>query len=427
MNKEFDAIPYIDCTGMKNDIWLKIREHGVHYEDPFHPDYIPVTVTGSFAAVVMGRSPYQSRLEGYHQKSGVMKPKYPRMMNEEILENGHRLEPFVAEQFVRKMEKEGVTDVELIEDHMMYQHKSIKWALADFDYKIVVNKQLGILECKTTNSIDDWKVYWSKGICPPWYEAQVRFYLAVANVSYAYICCCNGFTLDKCAVILIERNYDIEQQMFDELASFVECCELGIEPEMQTQYMDVVANYYTRLYGEIEPSAPPVELPDTEEVYELMQSALTLAERKSNLESQIEALEQEEATIASQLMKMLGGKSTYASYRLDDERVVSITLALPMKKAGFDEKRFIAEQPALAAQYTKSELDVTSIKALSTKVCDDCGHEEKGMRKCPNCGGKNLRTVKIATPYIIPATVNPEKPVSIKKTEIREIPVTQVV
>lgn len=397
-NLNYSPIALGNTTGLSNDEWLKWREHGPHYSDPLDPNYIPVTVGGSAVSVIFGDNPWKSKLEFYHEKSGVAQPKYKRPMNQAILDAGHELEEFVANMFVKKMAEEGVTDVEKWADTMLYQHPYFKFAVCNLDRRIKVNGVPGILECKTTGNWNDISL-WKQGIVPKKYEWQCRYYMATMNLNYCYICCCWGFTTNECAVILITRDLEIEKVMMEEVKEFVECCEMGVEPEMQTAHMETLAKYYTRLYGEIKPDAPAVELPDSAEVYELVEAAASIAERKAAVEAQMDKLEEEEYKITSMLMSLIGGDSTYATYRVDDDNVYAIKLKLPMKKAGFDEEALKQDEPALFNQYQKSSLDVTKFKK-----------ENK----------------ELAKKYIIPATVNIEKPVSLDKVELKNIPLKAI-
>ena len=67
----------------------------------------------------------------------------------------------------------------------MYQHADHPWALADFDRRFTRKEDNapGILECKscTYHKAGDW----ADDAYPIYYELQLRFYLAVADVEIA--------------------------------------------------------------------------------------------------------------------------------------------------------------------------------------------------------------------------------------------------
>ena len=398
-NKHYTPISLGDTAGLSNDEWLKWREHGPYYKDPLDDRYISVTIGGSAVSVVFGDNPWMSKLELFHAKSGVTTPKYKRVMNQEILDAGHMLEDFVAHMFVRKMQEEGVTDVEMWNDTNMYQHPYYPFAVCNLDRRIRVNKVEGVLECKTTGNYEDIKL-WEKGIVPKKYEWQCRYYMATMDLDYCYICCCWGFTLKETAVILITRDKEIEDMMMEEVSKFVDCCLMGKEPEEQTKHMETLANYYTRLYGEIEPSAPAVELPDSTEIYDLVTAAQSLSERKERAQKRLDEIEEEEYTIASKIMKLTGGKSTYATYRLDNEKVVAIKVKLPMKRATFDEERLKQDNPVLYDQYQEKKFNVTEFKEKEKKLAKD---------------------------YILPAKIDTTRPCVLGDVVEKIIPATSVV
>lgn len=379
--------------------WKAWRQHGPHYQEPTHPDYIPVTIGGSDVAVIFGDSPWKSSMELFFEKSNLKKPKYERAMSTALLNAGHELEEFVANMFLRAMEKEGVKNIKMWNDTNMYQHPQYKFALANLDRRISVNGHEGILECKTTSNFEDQKL-WKAGIVPKKYEWQCRYYMAIMNVSFVYITCCWGFTLDETAVIRIDRDMEIERVMMDTIAQFVENCEMGIEPEVQEKNLKTLANFYVRLYGEISDKEPAVELPDTEEVAELIERASTLFERKERLEKQMDILAEEEYEITSKILKMTGGKTTYATYRMNDDEVVGLKIKLPMKRATFNEEALKQENPAAYAKYCESSFNATAYKKDNKKEAEK---------------------------YVIPAIVDVTKPASIKEVKVRNIPITKAV
>lgn len=380
-----------------SEAWLKAREHGKAFNNPFSPDYIPVAIGGSTVAKILGVSPFGSKMETWVEKSGAKEIKYPKEKNATILATGHQLEEWVALSFLRVAKEEGIKVEKMWNDTNMYNHPFSKFALANLDRRILVNGENGILECKTSSNWDSIKKYWQKGICPPYYEYQCRFYMAIMNLSYCYIICCWGMAPKDCSVIKIERDLEVEAIMMAECAEFVECCELGEEPGIETENLEELNKFYTRLYGEIEEDAPPVELPDTPEVLSIIQSVQDIFERKEKKEKELEAVLQEEAKIVAKLVKYTGGETTYATFREDDDTVISIKLKLPMKRAGFDETALKENEPEVYKNYLKVEekFDTTRYKK-----------ENKADSK----------------KYIIEAKVDSTKPITLKEITVKNIP-----
>lgn len=398
--KDYLPIPLGDTESLENDEWLQWRKHGPFYNDPMNSRYIGTCIGGSDVSVVFGDNPWKSRTELFHEKSETEKAKYERPMQQEILDSGHQLEEFVALKAVQKLKENSPgTKVEMWNDTMFYQHPKYPWAVVNLDRRLKVNGKDALLECKTTGSYTDMEL-WKQGIVPKKYEWQCRYYMATMNIDYIYICCCWGFTLNECALILITRDKKIENTMMKEVADFIECCECGLEPELQTKHTKTLAAYYSRLYGKLPDKAPAVELPDTKDVYNLVESAQSLFERKRAAEKVVEMIQEEEYLMAAQLMKLMGGQSNYASYRLDDTTVVGIKIKQPMTKASFDEERFKNEHPDLYTQYEKKSLDVTELKK-----------KEK----------------LLSNQYVIPAKLKEGEPCSIGKVELKAIPIRSVI
>lgn len=332
--------------------WLGARAHGKYYDNPLHPEYIPVTITGSEASGIENDNTFKTKEELYAEKMGI-KVKMERPKNQAILDAGHELEQFVANMFVKYMYvEEKITDIEVWQDTNMYQHPHYPFALANIDRRIKVNGIPGILECKTTGSYSDIEL-WKAGIVPKKYEWQVRHYLGVLNLPYAYIVCCWGFTLKETAVIKITRDLAVEQMLFEDEQEFVEICEYGEDfINTETKNAELLSNFYLRLYGTtMDNDCAPIELPHTEEIEELMDDARTLFERKKKLEAQLAILEEENFAVAAKILQLAKGKTNYATYRIDDDMVMRMKLHIPSTKVGFNEELLKKEDPATYQKY----------------------------------------------------------------------------
>lgn len=161
-------IALCDTAGMTNERWLECRMHGPKGD-------IPYTVGGSDVAAIFGVSPWVTPLELWKIKKGQMKP--ADKLNPLQLEMGHLLEP-IAAHFYAKKTGNIVTD-----DTILYRHADFKYALANFDrrFKCKDTGEDGILECKSTSYHK--ASAWANGEYPYYYELQLRFYMAVADVN----------------------------------------------------------------------------------------------------------------------------------------------------------------------------------------------------------------------------------------------------
>ena len=181
-----------DTTGMSNDRWLECRMHGPKGD-------IPYTIGGSDVAAIFGVSPWTTPLELWMIKKGRMKPK-PKD-NADQLEMGHLLEPIAAHWYAKK------SGNYVYEDKGLYQHADHPYALANFDrrYERANDGESGILECKscTYHKADGW----ADDAIPLYYEMQLRFYLAVADVQHgAFSCIWGNNPANDLAMPEIERD-----------------------------------------------------------------------------------------------------------------------------------------------------------------------------------------------------------------------------
>lgn len=399
--KKYSPISLGDTAGLTNEVWLKWRMHGPKYDNPRDPLYVPVAIGGSDAGVIEGSSDFKSKLELFHEKSGIAHPKYKKKMNQEILDNGHDLEEYVAKHFKQYMYKNcGVKpeSIEIVNDTNLYQHPNYRFALCNLDRRLWINGEEGILEIKTTGNLTDIQ-NWKKGIVPEKYEWQCRYYMATMNVDFTYIACMWAYTIDDMAVIRIDRDRKVEEQMMGDIQEFVECCEMGVEPPMQQTHTGELSKYYIRLYGEIDEKAAPIEFADTEEIRDLFAEINDISDEKALLEKKQQSLEERESVVVSKLLKLTEGKSVYASLRLDDEHVAGVKINVPMHKPTFDIEGFKAAYEEAYNEFLKPsepKLDTTKLK-----------------KKYPTEYNQ----------FVIPAKVNTEKKPTIGKFEIKEIPV----
>lgn len=403
--KNYSPINMGDTKTLSNETWLKWRMHGPMYNNPKNPKYVPVAIGGSDAGIIEGASNFKSKTELFHEKSGVKTPKYRKKMNQEILDNGHYLEEYVANHFKQYMfEACGMQpeSIKIVNDTNMYQHPFYSFALCNLDRRIWVNGEEGILEIKTTGSLDDIAL-WKNGKVPEKYEWQCRYYMATMNVDYTYIACMWGFTTKEMAVIRIDRDLDVEDKLMSDVKEFVEDCEMGIEPPLQQTHTVELSKYYVRLYGEIDERAKPIEFPDNDETRDMIDEAILIADEKKLLDKKMADLEEREALLVAKILKYTDGKSMYGSLRIDDNTVAGVSVKVPMHKPTFDEEGFKTAYPTQYEEFLKQsapKFDVAGCK-----------------KKYPTEHSK----------FVIPAKVNTEKKPMLGKVELKEIPAKETI
>ena len=375
--------------------WLKCREHWLG-ETPMDDGYEPVCIGGSAVAKVLGISPWGSREELWAQKSKMAEVK-PAAKDEVILQTGHQLEEFVTLTFQRIMREQGY-EVEVWNDTNMYQHPGFHFAVGNLDRRIRVNGKEGILECKTSSNWDAIKKYWQNGICPPYYECQVRYYMAIMNLNFCYITCCWGMSPQDAAVILVERDLKEEALIMDAVNEFVDYCVMGTEPNITGDNYVEVCKYYERKCENIPETEKPVEIPSSEDFDELMQEMQEFFEDKKRLEEKKAVLDKREAELCARVLQATDGKSSYVNYRLDEETVLGIKLKVPYHRDTFDEAKLKEEAPDVWERYQKTETTFDTTRYKKENKED-------------------------AKKYIVPGTIDEKKAPTIKEIKIKNIPV----
>ena len=379
--KDMSGMPIAlgDIQGLSEEEWLHWRDHGPSWKNPESPEYIPFTVGGSDSSSIMCASPWRTRLELFHQKSGIEKAA-KKEENTAAKEAGHIYEPFVAEICRRQLKAlPWVKALDFFNDTTMYrsgQRNSdgtlkYPWALADFDRVAVINGEPYIIELKTTSyrNVDTIKK-WQSGIVPFYYETQVRHYMAVANVDHAAICCAWGFSKDDTALIFIDRDMDYEEEIMDAEGRFIDLLSCGIEPDTEDENQDLLAKYYAELYGPADDSLPPVEL---SQYYDKAVANIVKLQRQIELsEKNTDELKRCLHEACNQVLPAFisadGQRiASYASYNTEDGKHVGISISSSTKRASFDEKRFALEHPLEYKECLENKFSSTRLRLLDKK------------------------------------------------------------
>lgn len=378
------ALDDIRNADEETDEWaLHWRQHGPGWRNP-SPDnikYLCRAYGGSDMGTLMIKSHFKTRLELFHQKSGIQ-PVFTRNGNAWAKDRGHLYETPTALKYqkFRMMNKESVTlyvdgvvfgpdgrqlkkngkAVENPISTQIYRDGRLKtpkytsnedfrypWALANCDGMIMENGVTGLLEIKTTSPknydvIDNWK----KGIIPEAYYWQVVYYMAILNVMFCDIVCSWTHEIEDMAVIRVYRDYEAEQMLFSRVEEFDDYVEQGVAPDVSGEDPFLLNNYYYELFGPVDEREPFVELPDNPKMRRLISLALELDKECSAKKKELEELDRKRESIYAELYPIMK-TSSYGQFRIDDKQVAGITLKTPMKRARLDEDRFKADHPAL--------------------------------------------------------------------------------
>ena len=241
------AAPIILCdtAGMTNEQWLEARMHGPK-------GTIPYTVGGSDVAAIFGVSPWTTPLELWNIKKGRMKP--PKKANANQLEMGHLLEPIAAHWYAKKTGNIVTVDTNL------YQHADHPYALANFDRRFTraSDGEPGILECKscTFHKSDEW----ADGAIPLYYELQLRFYLAVADVEIGSFSAIWGNNPDNdLAMPDIVRDRAKEDMIFERLEEWIWSLKNDKPPTMAGVAPKLALESLARIMGPSTKGLPTIE------------------------------------------------------------------------------------------------------------------------------------------------------------------------
>ena len=262
------AIEVVDTSGLSEEDWLGYRRQGIG---------------GSDVAAIMGVSPFATLRDLYNDKCGN-----PHVIQTEdnwvAKEVGHRLEDLVAKIFAYK------TGYKVFAVRKLFRHPFHSFMQANVDFFVELpDGSIAILECKTTNYNS--KEKWNDGAVPVNYEWQCRHYMAVMNLSCAYIACLYGNNENEFVYRRIDRDEVIEADMIEMEAHFWNEYVLGrIEPPY-TESGDLVLESIRRHYGELDPTVDAVILPTSMAVK--LEQYLDLAAQKSLLSQQIKELDEQ--------------------------------------------------------------------------------------------------------------------------------------
>lgn len=241
------AKPHILCDtiGMTNEQWLAARMHGPRGN-------IPYTVGGSDVAAIFGVSPWTTPMELWLIKKGRMKPAAKDNANQLMM--GHLLEPIAAYWYGQK------TGNTVIEDTHLYQHADHPYALANFDRRFTRKSdgEPGILECKscTYHKADEW----ADDAIPLYYEFQLRFYLAVADVNIGAFSAVWGNNPDNdLAIPNIVRDKAKEDMIFERLDEWIWSLEHDKPPTMADVSPKLAMESLARIYGTSQSGLPTIE------------------------------------------------------------------------------------------------------------------------------------------------------------------------
>lgn len=280
--KIYEPEVVVDIDTLTREEWLKYRRKGIG---------------GSDVAAIMGISPFATIVDLYNDKVGIQPMIEEEESNWVAKEVGHRLEDLVAEIFSKK------TGLEVFPVHKMFRHALHPFMLADVDFFIrFADGTFGILECKTCNynARDKWN---DDGI-PENYVYQVRHYMAVMNISKAYIACLYGNNENEFVIRSLERDLIEEQDIIEQEEYFwKEYVEKKVEPPF-TGKPDLILASIRRYSGYADKHIPPISISSLETIK--LEKYLSLSEEKSQLEKRKKEIDAMQRELSIPFVELLG-------------------------------------------------------------------------------------------------------------------------
>lgn len=280
---------------------------------------------GSDAGVVLGVSPYKSRLELWTEK-----------VTGNVIEEdnadfhwGKLLEPVIAEEYQR------VTGRVLIESKKQIRSSKHPFMFANVDRFITGakdKKDVGVLEIKTKGAY----VHWENNEIPVHYELQLQHYLAVTGYSWGSFAI---FDMGKKELIIkdIESDEAVINELIEEEKKFWELVQSKTPPEvdgseacgdfLRNKFPDEICGKVIDLKGDMES----------------LKYAVDLKMAKQG----IKQLKEEELECKNFLMFKMGE----AEKAIGDGYTIS--WKSPKDENVFDVEKFKIENPELYREYTE--------------------------------------------------------------------------
>ena len=287
----------VSTLNLSKEDWLRYRKCGI---------------TGTDAGAILGVNPYRSAFQVYHDKiSDTIED-----IDNEAMRQGRDLEDYVAQRFSEE------TGLKARRANAIYQSEEHPLLLADFD-RLIVGQKAG-LECKTVSPFSADK--WANGKIP-------AHYLVVSGFDCWYV-----------AALILGKELIIHKIVTDKqvLADLIDKEEL----------------FWTRYVVPQIPPAPNGSEGDTQQINQLYEvdnrdknadltSLRGLLDKRQELSSQIEQLEQEKTAIEQQVKLEMqdAAYGTAPGYKVS---------WVSSESKRVDSQRLRKEQPDIFNQYSKN-------------------------------------------------------------------------
>lgn len=286
-------------------------------------------IGGSDIGGVLGVSPFKTAVDVFLAKT---EPN-PEEETNELFYWGHALEAPIADRFARDHA------VQVIRPSAIARHPIHEWMVANLD-GIIPGEKPGVLEIKTVSAFGgrDWGVDGSDEV-PLAYVAQVAWYMAVMDYSYAKIAALFGG--NDYREFHIERDMDLECTLIDKGRAFwFDHVLPRVAPEPATE--NDILRLFRRDNG--------AEIEADHDLFELCEELKALKAHATRMGGEIDLLENKIKVRMGEHATLTYCGSVLATWKTQTER-------------RFDTKAFETAHPELCEQFRKvSETRVFRIK-----------------------------------------------------------------
>lgn len=273
----------VSTVGMDEKTWLEYRRKGIG---------------GSDVGAIFGCSPFKTMRGVYYDKLGILP--LEEESNWVAKEVGHRLEDLVAEIFEKK------TGFILEKDQRLLSHPFFSFMQANIDYLLyTIDGECGILECKTSSIYN--KEKWSNDAIPEHYELQVRHYLSVLNLNFAYIACLFGNSESDFVIRKITRDLSVEQELIANEDFF---WNKYVLQKVEPPFIDKPEKNLACLKSYYRPSnslSEPFEIP--KEYSTALDDYMKMKKQKADLEKQSKELKEQMEVVYTPIIDLMRNNS----------------------------------------------------------------------------------------------------------------------
>ena len=277
---------------------------------------------GSDAAIVLGISPWKSRLELWNTKVNKIVNSNPE--DNLIFQIGHALEPIIAEHYSKMTNRQ----LEIRPQKIHSQHPFIT---GNIDREIVKSEREtpGILEIKTKGAF----INWHEDEIPPYYVSQLQHYLAVYGYKWGSFA-----VLDLQSRTIthtdIERDDIFIENLINEEKKFWKLVQDKTPPEIEPT--ESCEEFLREHFNQSEPIT--IDISDNEE-------ATKFAEKLKHIKVTRKGLEESETECKTYFMNLLQNaeKAIGSNY--------IITWKNDKNSTKFDVDKFKLDHPKLYKEY----------------------------------------------------------------------------